>query len=182
MCMARLPNPYTDNYATYWPMFFIISTSTIITILHVSDINSKHCNVVIYKILNTWRKMHEIFVKYSLSTSIQNCTCEFWMFIIHRHYNPLYSTQVHLQQQLPASWGLQLDVYSLKFHTKALYGFTSLTGLSFQKENCYSFSKTSCIVQPMQEPTSNSITWMDYLHVNQFDRGNILVIPRPVIM
>jgi len=41
--------------------------------------------------------------------------------------------QVHLQQQLPASWGVQLDVYSLKFHTKALYGFTSLTGFSLQK-------------------------------------------------
>jgi hypothetical protein len=54
------------------------------------------------------------------------------MFIIHRHYNPFNSTQVHLQQQLPANWGVRLDVYSLKFHTKALYGFTSLTGLSFQ--------------------------------------------------
>jgi hypothetical protein len=34
----------------------------------------------------------------------------------------------------------------------------------------------------MQEPTANNMTWMDYLNVNQFDRGNILVIPRPVIM
>jgi len=55
------------------------------------------------------------------------------MFIIHHHYRPLNGMQVHLQQQLPASWGVQLDVYSLKFHTKALYGFTSLTGFSLQK-------------------------------------------------
>jgi len=40
---------------------------------------------------------------------------------------------VHLQQQLPAHWGVWLDVYSLKFHTKALYEFTSLTGLSYWK-------------------------------------------------
>lgn len=120
MCVVRLPNPYTDNYTTYWSMFFIISTSTITTILHLSDIISKHCTVIIYKILNTWRKMHVTSVKYSLSTSTQNCPCEFWMFIIHHHYNPLNSKQVHLQQQLPAHWGVWLDVYSLKFHTKAL--------------------------------------------------------------
>lgn len=100
MCMVRLPNAYTDKYTAYWCMFFIISTSTVIIILHLSDKISKHCNVIIYQILNTWRKMHAIFVKYSLSTSIQNCTWKFWMFIIHSHYNPLNSMQVHLQQQL----------------------------------------------------------------------------------
>ena len=77
--------------------------------------------------------MHAIFVKYSLSTSIQNCTWDFWMFIIHHHYNPLNNKKVHLQQQLPANWEVWLDVYSLKFHTKALYEFTSLIGLSYQK-------------------------------------------------
>jgi hypothetical protein len=63
------------------------------------------------------------------------------MFIIHRHYNPLNGMQVHLQQQLPANWGVQLDVYSLKFHTKALYGFKRLTGLSFQTVIATVFSK-----------------------------------------
>jgi hypothetical protein len=55
------------------------------------------------------------------------------MIIIHRHYNPLNKKKVHLQQQLPAQWGVRLDVYSLKFHTKPLYEFTSLNGLSYRK-------------------------------------------------
>jgi hypothetical protein len=80
------------------------------------------------------------------------------MFIIHHHYNPLNGMQVHLQQQLPANWGVRLDVYSLKFHDKGLYGFTNLTGLSFQKVIATVFSKTSCVVQPMQEPTANNMT------------------------
>jgi len=63
------------------------------------------------------------------------------MFIIHGHYNPLNGTQVHIQQQLPANWGVQLDVYSPKFHTKALYGFTNLTSLSFQKVIAIVFPK-----------------------------------------
>lgn len=58
---------------------------------------------------------------------------KFWVFISHYYYNPLSIMHVYLLQQLPICWGVRLDVCSLKFHTKALYKFTSLAGSVFQK-------------------------------------------------
>jgi len=40
MCMVRLQNLYANNYTTYRSTFFIIFTTTIITVLHLSDIIS----------------------------------------------------------------------------------------------------------------------------------------------